>query len=247
MTYVVYLDEFGHIGPYIHRTHANHNDSPVFGLAGYALPITEVRRFGTWFFQHKCHLLQFEIDRSGKHPANWEKKGASLYTVTNVEKYRELRQFTFRLINKIQQSGGFLFHVGLNKHRGVAAFDPNDLYKFVLREAIKRLDQHCLDDGNPGQDFLLILDEHAQRQALVTEASIAMYGTANPRRSMIEPPLQVESHRFQTMQAADWIAGLVGRLGAFWKAPDEFPENQIFRTYFEQRLITASMRSGIRN
>jgi len=62
----------------------------------------------------------------------------------------------------------------------------------------------------------------------------------------MEPPFQVESHRYQTMQAADWIAGLVGRLGAIWKAPKEFPENQVFRTYFESRLSQASRRSGIR-
>lgn len=40
MTYIAYLDEFG--------------------LAGFVLPIEEVRGFGTWFFQRKCELLAFE-------------------------------------------------------------------------------------------------------------------------------------------------------------------------------------------
>ena len=31
MTYIAYLDEFGHIGPYIARDDARHNDSPVSG------------------------------------------------------------------------------------------------------------------------------------------------------------------------------------------------------------------------
>jgi hypothetical protein len=247
VTYLVYLDEFGHIGPYISRNDLHHNDSPVFGLAGFALPISEVRGFGTWFFQRKCELLQFEINRSGKHAAVWEKKGASLYTAVNVTKYAELRKFTFRLFNKIRDLGGFTFHVGVKKHYGAALLSPNDLYKYVLKEAIKRLDQHCQLDCAPSENFILILDEHDQRQALITEASVAMYGTAAPRRCMIEPPFQVESHRYQTMQAADWIAGLVGRFGAVWKSPIEYPENQVFRVYFEERLNAVSRRSGIRD
>ena len=52
---------------------------------------------------------------------------------------------------------------------------------------------------------MLVLDEHGQRDTLVTEAAMAMYNSAEPRRCLIEPPFQVESHRYQTMQAADWI------------------------------------------
>ena len=35
VTYFAYLDEFGHIGPYVNREHPRYNDSPVFGLAGF--------------------------------------------------------------------------------------------------------------------------------------------------------------------------------------------------------------------
>ena len=76
MTYFAYLDEFGHVGPYVARTDPKYRESPVFGLAGFVLPADEVRGFGTWFYQRKCELLAFEIARSGKHPALWEKKGA---------------------------------------------------------------------------------------------------------------------------------------------------------------------------
>ncbi len=71
------------------------------------MPADEVRGFGTWFFQRKCELLDFEIRRSGEHPAVWEKKGSSLYTVKNVERYPELRRTTFRLLNSaIEQDRG---------------------------------------------------------------------------------------------------------------------------------------------
>lgn len=177
MTYIAYLDEFGHIGPYIGRDDPKHNDSPVFGLAGLVLPIEEVRSFGTWFYQRKSELLAFEIERSGKPAAIWEKKGASLYTVRNVETYQELRRFTNRMFNKITSIGGFAFYVGQGKPHSAEDHDSNALYRHTLREAIKRIDQHCEEDCDPCERFLLTLDEHDQRDALVTQAALAMYGT----------------------------------------------------------------------
>ena len=57
VTYFAYLDEFGHIGPYVSGEDSRYNESPVFGLAGFVLPSEQVRGFGTWFFQRKCELL----------------------------------------------------------------------------------------------------------------------------------------------------------------------------------------------
>ena len=247
MTYLAYLDEFGHIGPYVARSDPKHNDSPVFGLAGLVLPATEVRGFGTWFFKRKAELLAFEIQRSGKHPAVWEKKGSSLYTVTNIGRYRELRTFTSRFFNKIKSIGGFVFYVGIKKTHSPGRHNPNRLYAMVLVEAIKRLNEFCDEDIQRSNNLLLVLDEHDQRSALITEASRSMYGGQEPRRHLIEPPFQAESHRYQTLQAADWIAGLVGRLGAFWADPNAFPENELFRRYFGQRLSDVQVRSGLRN
>ncbi len=246
MPYIAYLDEFGHIGPYVSRNDPKHNDSPVFGLAGFTLPVTEARHFGTWFYQRKCQLLDYEIKRDGHHPATWEKKGAALYTVTNVSRYPELRQFTNRLLNKIRSCGGYIFYVGVKKSKNPETHRPNDLYRALLREAIKRLDQYCLEDCSPHENLILVMDQHDQRTALVTEAAIAMYNPRNPRRALVEPPFQVESERYQTVQAADWIAGLIGRLGAIWADPAAYPENEVFRKYFENRVNERSLRSGIR-
>jgi len=105
MLYIAYLDEFGHIGPYISREDPSYNDSPVFGLGGMFLPYDKARSFATWFYQLKCRLLAWEIEQSGQHPATWEKKGSSLYTTQNVVKYQELRQGTNRLLNKIRGVG----------------------------------------------------------------------------------------------------------------------------------------------
>ena len=73
-----------------------------------------------------------------------------------------------------------------------------------------------------------------------------MYKPDDPKRTLIEPPFQAESDRYQTLQAADWIAALIGRMGAFWTDRNAYPENKIFRTYFEDRIKQAELRSGIR-
>ena len=228
------------------RTDPKYRESPVFGLAGFVLPADEVRGFGTWCYQRKCELLSFEIGRSGKRPAEWEKKGSSLYTVTNVRRYPELLRFTNRLLNRIEALGGFVFHVGIRKTASPERHDPSRLYARVFLEAIKRIDQFCAEDCNPPENFVLILDEHSQRPALVAKAAQSMYARTERRRHLIEPPFHVESHLYQTLQAADWIAGLVGRLGAVWAEPAVWPENEVFRRYFEHRINRVSRRSGIR-
>ena len=246
MTYLAYLDEFGHIGPYVSKEAPKYNESPVFGFAGFVLPAEEVRGFGTWFFQQKCHLLNADIQRSGEHPAFWEKKGSSLYTVRNVLKYQELRHFTYRLFNKIENLRGFVFYVGVKKTATLTAHRPNMLYAKVFLEAIKRIDQFCALDCQPPSHFLLILDEHQLREDLITRAAQSMYGKDN-RRHLIEMPFHLESHRYQTLQAADWIAGLIGRLGALWADSVAYAENDIFRKYFVRQLKRICLRSGIRS
>lgn len=246
MTHIAYLDEFGHIGPFVSRTDERFKESPVFGLAGLILPADEVRSFGTWFFQRKRDLLAWEIERAGKHPATWEKKGAALYTLTNIEKYAELRKFTNRFLNKIEAIGGRVFYVGVEKTTPPTDHDPNALYVSVLREAIKRIDAHCRDDLPGGSSFLLVLDEHDQRDRLVTAATQAMYNSDDPRRRLIEPPFQVESNRYQTLQAADWIAGLTGRIAATWAQPEDYADWVPIKRYFEARLNRVAVRSGVR-
>lgn len=245
MLYVAYLDEFGHIGPYVSADHSRHKTHPVFGLGGVVLLYSHVRRFSTYFYQRKNELLAFELDRSGKHPAKWEKKGSSLFSVKNVQKYPEVRRTTYRLLSCIRSLGGFVFYVGLEKRRKDAEHDSKKLYRDVLREAIKRLDQEC---EHRNAKLLIILDEQEKtvmRARIVETSSISMYGV-DPKRSLIEPPIQAESHLYQSLQCADWISGLVGRLSHFRCEPSVKPESKIFEDLFETRLEQVRVRSSIR-
>jgi hypothetical protein len=243
--YIAYLDEFGHVGPFISRTHERHNTSPVFGLGGIVLPVERVRPFASYFYQLKCTLLAFEIERAGVPAWQWEKKGASLYTTQNVLKYSELRRATARILNRVEKDEGMVFYVGVEKTHSPDEHNPKRLYRAVLREAIKRLDRFC-DRRN--SLFSIILDEQSDRafrEEIVVEASREMFGNAR-RARMIEPPIQAESHLFQTLQCADWICGLVGRAGCHLIAPAEYEDLVWVPKYFTRRLARAAPISGIR-
>ena len=191
----------------------------------------------------KCQLLDWEITRSDQHPATWEKKGSALFTTKNVTTYPEVRRAGFRLLSKIRNVGGHVFYVGLQKNQPVDKFNAQALYLTVLGEAMKRLNQYA-DERDAA--MIIVMDEHLERDAILTRASQVMYGGPAPRRRIIEPPFQVESERYQTCQCADWLCGLIGRVGAYQARPDEWGEMVWTQTYFQDRLDAASSRSSIR-
>ena len=243
--YIAYLDEFGHIGPYTGRNQQKYSESPLFGLGGIVLPATEVRKFATWFFQLKSNLLAWEIERSGEASYTWEKKGAQLYTTKNIRHYREVRDATNRILNKVGALGGQCVYVGLEKYSTPEDHDAKRLYLAVLRETIKRIDQFC--ERNADQ-WLLIVDEQEKshfRKQIVATASAEMFGPSR-RIRLIEPPIQAESHLYQTLQCADWICGLVGRLGAYVCRPDEYEDLDWTAMYFQARLKDIAPFSSFR-
>ena len=244
--YFVYLDEFGHIGPFISRQDARHNTSPVFGLAGIVLPVDEIRNFSTYFYKLKGNLLKWEIDHDPKGtPAyQWEKKGSSLYTVKNIKTYPELRQATFRLINKIKDIDGFIFCNGIEKELPPAAHKPEALYVSILRDCIRRLDRYCTHNDASFNMFLDAIDSDepgAKRKfrfSGISAASSEMFGLhhGNTCKTLLEPPYQLESHLYQNLQCADWFCGLLNKYISYMLLPDQYQEYKIIDTYFGKRL-----------
>lgn len=90
---------------------------------------------------------------------------------------------------------------------------------------------------------MMILDHHDDRVKLLEAATKTMFGQ-NPARSLVEPPFHVESHLYQTIQAADWIATIVGRLLAFRLSAD-FSDWKWAEDYYRQRVDRASSHSRV--
>lgn len=243
MHYVVYLDEFGHIGPFISRNHETHKTSPVFGFGGFVLPVEAVRDFAIYFYQLKCRLLKLELERQGSPAYRWEKKGAQLYTVRNVQKYRELRTATARLLNQITRLGGHVIYSGEHKTADAAAHRPAEVFQHHLLRLIRQADQFC---SARQATFMLLLDEqqagNSWREMHVEACTLAMFeATTDKCRMLIEPPIQGESYFFQTLQCADWICGLIGRLCAYRVAANQYEDWEIFHRYFHDRMEAVAL------
>ena len=246
MHYVAYLDEFGHVGQYVSRVHPRYKTSPVFGLGGMILPAHEVREFAIYFYKMKCQLLAYDLehDNPARLPAyQWEKKGSQLYTPRNVQQYQVLRRSTFRLLSHIKSIGGHLFYTGEHKVTDPAQHDSTETFKRQLLQSVRKLDRFCAQEGS---SFILVLDEQKAgnewRERNVEACTLAMFEDASEKcRTMIEPPLQGESYLFQTLQCADWICGLIGRLTALSVAPNEFQDWQLFDTYFSARIADVAL------
>lgn len=244
--YVAYLDEFGHVGQYVARNHPSFKTSPVFGLGGILLPAHQVREFAIYFYKLKCQLLAWDLHHKNPRnlpPYQWEKKGSQLYSLRNVTTYQQLRKSTFRLLNHIRNVGGFLFYTGQHKVKNPHAHDATETFKRQLLQSVRKIDRFCSQNNDT---FILVLDEQKAgsewREKNVEACTLAMFEDASEKcRTMIEPPLQGESYLFQTLQCADWLCGLIGRLTALSVSPKEFQDWLPFDTYFSDRIAAIAL------
>lgn len=239
---IAFLDEFGHIGPFVSRTDPQYNHSPVFGLAGYVLPHNQVRHFATFYFQLKTKMLAAELKFVQDHPATWEKKGKELITSRNIQKFAHVREGLIRLLNEIYKCNGKVVYYGRQKYQTPAASNSSGLYTTVMTHTIRAIDSYCCHIR--GQ-FMMILDQHSDRLKLLESATKTMFNPDSPARCLIEPPFQVESHLYQTIQAADWIATLVGRLLSFTVEPQQYSDWDWAEKYFGSRIRALSTHSSL--
>ncbi len=246
--YIVYLDEFGHIGPYVSAEHPKYNTHPVFGLGGFVIPANKAREFSSFFFNLKTRLFDgFDIPQARKRAeerneffslSTWEKKGSQQYSVKNLQHYtKPILRSTFRIINKITKDGGFLFYVGDTKHQGTENHNPSKTYHFSLKEIIKRLDEEF---KNTNAQFLIFMDDHESRTEIVKNAIYEMH--QQQKYQLIEAPVQVDSKLYQTVQCADWLCAIYGKIAFYDVEPQSKPDYLIFKEFFADRIAKAHNR-----
>ncbi len=242
--HIAYLDEFGHIGPYLARDDPRHKTHPVFGLGGFVLPADRVREFGSFFQNLKIRLLAWELAQSGEHPSRWEKKGAALLTTQNIQKYPEVRKAMNRIFNRLEELDGKVFFYGQVKPVGTAEATgetPRRRYDHTMIQSIIRTG-HALPRGS---HMMMILDEVDDKSRLDALGSAAgfMFSARKGGERLIEPPMQVESHLYPAVQAADWICALLGRLSAY-RLSEEWDDFAWADRYFGDRIAKIATRNS---
>ena len=201
------------------------------------MPHEKVRHFATFFLQLKANMLAADVKKSGVHPATWEKKGTELITSRNIRKYRHVREGVLRLLNELYRCRANVVYYGREKYQSPHDSRSSGLYTTVLGHTIRAVDQICCKKEST---FMLILDQHADRMKLIESSAKTMFDNQKPARCLIEPPFQVESHMYQTIQAADWIATLVGRLQAYAIEPTQYSDWAWAEEIYGPRLRSSS-------
>lgn len=219
---IAYLDEFGHVGPYLGADHPKFSQHPVFGYAGFIAPASAVREIGAKFTWVKSSLFKTEIDKSAA-PHQWERKGSEYFSTGSItHRPEQIRAFR-GLVEFLRRRGGKLFYYGDEKQRGTlkqTERTPQAITKDALKQAIDRI---CSYAESEKQDVLIIVDSITEKTRI--ELVGDMYAHIYSRRRdemkrIVEAPLHIESKLNSGVQFADWICALVGRATAFQLVED---------------------------
>lgn len=219
---IAYLDEFGHVGPYVSPEHRKFFHNPIFGYAGIVLPSTSVRAFGAMFERAKEREFRSEIHESGKHPRRWEKKGSEIFTTGSYARYPQRVDLIADLADYLVRRDGRIFFYGDVKPVGSPAESGETAAattRRALTEAVRRL---CAYADARDDDLLVLLDEGGPlpREEAITAMAQFIYASSAPHmKRVLEVPMQLESHRYGAVQFADWICAALTRASHFHFTP----------------------------
>lgn len=214
---IAYLDEFGHVGPYVADGHPKFGQHPVFGYGGFVIPASNARAMGAEFKRVKTSLFRTEIDKSST-PAQWERKGNEYFSTGSVTARPELIRSFRGIVRQLRAAGGQLFYYGDEKPRGTVAQTKRtaiDTTRDALRETINRIASHA---QYVNDDVLLLTDAITDktRQELAAGMYAHIFGRKREEmQRVVEAPLHIESKLNSGIQLADWICGLLGRASHF--------------------------------
>jgi len=212
--YLLYLDEFGHPGPY-DPTNARHCQHPLFGFAGFVIPGQGVRDFDRRFLRLKGSFYKNEIQRAstlkGVRPERFEPKAL---------RSKRDRRFTVATIKLVALCRGYVFAHGCVKNWSVARHSYRALYHGQMYGALRRYEKYLRDCGGrfAGQG-IVIMDrrEEAQNERVLEAAQACLYSDPDfkkPDVRLVETPLLVPSDWYHGVQAAHVIGQAVAR--CYW-------------------------------
>lgn len=210
-------------------------------MAGLILPEPSIRPFSAGFLKLKEGVFRADIARAERMPFNWEKKGQDIFRPKALDKYPALREVGFRLLSLIRRHEGKVYFYGREKIVGMTDGNATGMYTTVFSKTIRGLDAHA---NTHGSNFALVVDEHSARKELLECAAKTMYGS-QPARKLVSPPFEVESYLNQHIQAADWIASIVGRIWAYRTQPEQFKDHEIVDRYFGSRIAALATNSRV--
>jgi len=210
--WALYLDESGVTDS--HSLPLVKGQSPVFTLAGVALPLDKWREYDRQYLYLKREFFRVEIDRSSKIDAVWEIKGSELLAPRNAASERN-RAFVFRVLKLIKEFDGRIFGVSLLKGT-INPTPKTTTYTKALQILAERFDAFLREINASG---CMILDSRMahMRKGAGLDYTVAVsylsfiFGNSEGKllRRLVEAPLFADSGLTAGLQIADIAAALV--------------------------------------
>lgn len=211
-TWALYLDETGDARG--HSLPLKQGQTPVFTLAGVALPLHLWREFDRDFLYLKREFYQKEIDTSSKDDTSWEAKGNNLIAPRNANSERN-KIFTYRVLDKVKEVDGKLFSVNFLKS-SLTPISSVSIYTKALQIIAERFDIFLRESSSKG---IMIVDSRMAhtKKGSGLDYSVAksylsfIFGNEQGRqlKQIIEAPLFADSALTAGLQVADIMAALI--------------------------------------
>lgn len=214
LMYILYLDEFGHPGPYV-PTDKRFQHHPLFGFAGFVIPGDKWRDFDRSYFRLKRRLYKREIARAqvlhGTRAERFEPK--------RLKDRRDIR-FISLVMALIGKSNGCIFARGCVKKSTPKSHSYDGLYNGLMQVTLRAFEKYLRDKAGKARGRgIVIMDRRHESQNVRVLASAQSYLFSDlmfrqPDVRVTEIPLLVPSEWHHGVQAADGIGRAIGSI--YW-------------------------------
>lgn len=238
--FLLYADEFGHDGIW-DPNDPRHNHHPLFGLAGFVLPMERWRDLDRVYLKLKRSFYAWEIERAaleGKRSERFEAK-----TLTSARDFR----FTVAVLQLIRELGGHGFVHGRCKPVG-GPHDSDALYGSVTQGLMLAFENYIRKHAGTRGRGMMVIDRRTEDRdvQLLSSAQSFLFSAQGDVRGgferLVEVPMLVRSEWHHGVQAADTLARAVGRVFRFRAAHDV--THQKFNTKLGQALDELAVTLG---
>lgn len=208
--WLVFLDEFGHDGAYVSRDHPRFNQSPVFGLGGLALREHSAIDFALDFGRLKANTLGWPYRYREAKGRTIFKAGAFDDSLGSSRRHHTANVAN-RFLSLVRKHEGHVLYRGIVKASDIADHSASKVHMACLRRVFATVNSYC---GESESYFLMSFDRHETHLKKMQFISGA-HRDSDGKVRIADYPHDLESRYHNSIQAADWVCALLGRVWAY--------------------------------
>lgn len=236
---VAFLDEFGHEGVYINKSHPKHNTSPIFGYGGFIMRVDNIRDFSLSFNRMRHFFIENNKFLLKELYENYEVKGRHIFKEKSMSSRhkRRVSNLGHKLLNSINNSDGRIFYTGMEKYQSLKDHDPSNLHVATARNSIKNISKYATSID---EKVMIIFDQHSVHENRCRPIADSMI-RGGQFKSLVEPPHEAISELYNNIQAADWICSILLRIFSCRSNPKDWKDSKAYCDKFEEKIVSMAI------